>query len=67
MFPFGSVAKQSLAKLLNNLSQRPTTESTLLEEEALFEVFLPKGCTLNECDDFLLCFVLLGSVLHSHG
>ena len=41
-FPFGSVAKQSLAKLRNNLSEHPTTESTLLEEEALFEFFLPK-------------------------
>ena len=43
MFPFGSVAiKQSLAKLRNNSSEHPTTESTLLEEEALFEFFLPK-------------------------
>ena len=42
-FPFGSVAKQSLAKLRNNLSEHPTTESTLLEEEALFEFFLPKN------------------------
>ena len=41
-FPFGSVAKQSLAKLRNNLSEHPTTESTLLEEEALLEFFLPK-------------------------
>ena len=67
MFTFESVAKKSLAKLRNNLSEHPTTESTLLEEEALFEFFLLKGRTLNECDDFLLCFVLLGSVLHSHG
>ena len=42
MFPFGSVAKQSLAKLQNDLSEHPTTGSTLLEEEALFEFFLPK-------------------------
>ena len=41
-FTFGSVAKQSLAKLRNNLSEHPTTESTLLEEEALLEFFLPK-------------------------
>ena len=67
MFTFESVAKKSLAKLRNNLSEHPTTESTLLEEEALFEFFLLKGHTLNECDDFLLCFVLLGSVLHAHG
>ena len=68
MFTFGSVAKQSLATLRNNLSEHPTTESTLLEEEAFFEFFLPKGRTSNEChDDFLLCFILLGSVLHSHG
>ena len=40
MFTFGSVAKKSLAKLRNNLSEHPTTESTLLE--ALFEFFLPK-------------------------
>ena len=43
MFPFGCVAKQSLAKLRNNLSEHPTTGSTLLEEEALFEFFLPKN------------------------
>ena len=49
MSPFGSVAKQSLAELGNNLSEHPTTESTLLEEDALFEFFLPnKGRTLNE-------------------
>ena len=42
-FTFGNVAKQSLAKLRNNLSEHPTTESTLLEEEGLFEFFLPKG------------------------
>ena len=42
MFTFESVAKKSLAKLQNNLSEHPTTESTLLEEEALFEFFLPK-------------------------
>ena len=49
MSPFGSVAKQSLAELGNNLSEHPTTESTLLEEDALFEFFLPnKGLTLNE-------------------
>ena len=41
-FTFGSVAKKFLDKLRNNLSEHPTTESTLLEEEALFEVFLPK-------------------------
>ena len=41
IFTFGSVAKQSLAKRRNNLSKHPTTESTLLEEEALFEFFLP--------------------------
>ena len=63
-----AVAKQSLAKLRNNLREHPTTESTLLEEEALFEFFLPnKGRALNECADFLLCFVLQGSVLLSHG
>ena len=62
MFPFGSVAK-----LRNSLSEHPTAESKLLEEEALLELFLPKRLTLNECDDFLLCFVLLASVLHSHG
>ena len=55
-FPFGSVAKQSLAKLRNNLSEHPTTESTLLEEEALLEFFPTKGRTLNECDDS--CFAL---------
>ena len=43
MFPFGCVAKQSLAKLRNNLSEHPTNGSTLLEEEALFEFFLPKN------------------------
>ena len=32
MFTFGSVARKSLAKLRNNLSEHPTTESTLLEE-----------------------------------
>ena len=37
LFPFGSVAKQSLPKLRNDLSKHRTTESTLLEEEALFE------------------------------
>ena len=42
MFPFGGVTKQSLAKLRNNLSEHPTTGSTLLEEEALFEFLLPK-------------------------
>ena len=42
MFTFGSVAKKSLAKLRNNLSEHPTTESMLLEEKALFEFFLPK-------------------------
>ena len=42
MFPFGGVAKQSLAKLWNNLSEHPKTESTLLEEEGLFQFFLPK-------------------------
>ena len=41
-FPFGSVAKQSVAKLRNNLSEHSTTESTLLKEEVLFEFFLPK-------------------------
>ena len=41
-FPFGSVAKQSLAKLRNNLTEHPTTESTFLVEDALFEFFLPK-------------------------
>ena len=41
-FPFGSVAKQSLAKIRNNLTEHPTTESTFLVEEALFEFFLPK-------------------------
>ena len=41
MFRYGSVAKQSLAKLRNNLSEHRTTESTLLKE-ALFEFFLPK-------------------------
>ena len=41
-FTFGSVANQSLSKRRNNLSEHPTTESTLLEEEALFEFFLPK-------------------------
>ena len=41
MFTFGSVTRKSLAKLRNNLSEHPTTESTLLEEEALFEFFLP--------------------------
>ena len=39
---FGSVAKQSLAKLRNNLTEHLTTESTFLVEEALFEFFLPK-------------------------
>ena len=43
MFPFGSVAKQSLAKLRNNLTENPTTELMLLKEEALFEFFLPKN------------------------
>ena len=43
MFPFGCVAKQSLAKVRNNLSEHPTNGSTLLEEEALFEFFLPKN------------------------
>ena len=42
MFSFGSVAKQSLARLRNNLSEHPTTGSTLLEEEALLEFSLPK-------------------------
>ena len=42
MFRYGSVPKQSLAKLRNNLSEHRTTESTLLKEEALFEFFLPK-------------------------
>ena len=42
MFRYGSVAKQSLAKLRNNLSEHRTTESTLLKEEALFEFFLAK-------------------------
>ena len=41
-FPFESVAKQSLAKIRNNLTEHPTTESTFLVEEALFEFFLPK-------------------------
>ena len=41
-FTLGSVANQSLSKRRNNLSEHPTTESTLLEEEALFELFLPK-------------------------
>ena len=39
MFPFGGVTKQSLAKLRNNLSEHPTTGSTILEEEALLELF----------------------------
>ena len=43
MFNSGSVAKQSLDKLRNNLSEHSTTESTLLEEEALFEFFVPKN------------------------
>ena len=61
------MAKQYLANLRNNLPKHPTklTESTLLEEEALFEFFLPKDTYFNECYDFLLYFVLLGSVLHS--
>ena len=42
MFRYGSVAKQSLTKLRNNLNEHRTTESTLLKEEALFEFFLPK-------------------------
>ena len=42
MFRFETVAKQSLGKLRNNLWEHPTIESTLLEEEALFEFFLPK-------------------------
>ena len=42
MFPHGSVAKQSLAKLRNNLSEHRTTESTLFKEEAVFEFFSPK-------------------------
>ena len=37
MFPF-----ETLAKLRNNLCEHPKSESTLLEEEALFEFFLPK-------------------------
>ena len=41
MFTFESAAKKSLAKVRNNLSEFPTTESTLFEEEA-FEFFLPK-------------------------
>ena len=41
-FSFGGVAKQSLAKLWNYLTEYPTTESTFLVEEALFEFFLPK-------------------------
>ena len=32
----------TFAKRGNNLSEHPTTESTLLEEEALFKFFLPK-------------------------
>ena len=39
MSPFGSVAKQSLAELRNNLSEHPTTELTLFVEEALFEFY----------------------------
>ena len=40
VFPFGGVAKQSLAKLQNNRIR--TTKSMLLKEEAVFEFFLPK-------------------------
>ena len=39
MSPFGSVAKQSLAELRNNLSEHPTTELTLFVEEALFQFY----------------------------
>ena len=39
MSPFGSVAKQSLAELRNNLSEHSTTELTLLVAEALFEFY----------------------------
>ena len=42
MCHFGTVAKQSLAKLRNNSFEHPTTESMLLEEKALIEFFLPK-------------------------
>ena len=41
-FIFGTVAKKSLDKFRNNLSEHRTTEPTLLEEKALFEFFLPK-------------------------
>ena len=56
MFPFGSVAKQSLAKLRNSLSEHPTAESTLLEEEALFELFLPND--LLGMNVMISCFAL---------
>ena len=45
MFTFGSVVKKSLAKLRNNLRENPTAETTLLEEEALYEFFLPGRLT----------------------
>ena len=56
MFTFGSVAKQSMAKLRNNLSEHPTTESTLRQEEALFEYFLPKDVLLMNV--MICCYVL---------
>ena len=59
---FRSAAQKSLAKL-RNYCESLTTESKLLKEKALFEFIQQKGHTLNECVDFLLCFVMLGSVL----
>ena len=56
MFPFGSVAKQSLAKLRNSLSEHPTAESKLLEEEALLELFLPND--LLWMNVMISCFAL---------
>ena len=63
MFPFGGVAKQSLAKLRNNQVNIRQLIQRCSRKKLCLNFCLPKDNTLNECDDFLLCFVLLGSVL----
>ena len=65
-FPFGSVARQSLAKLQNQFMRTSDNWINVAWGRSFVWIFPTKGRTLNECDDRPLCFVLLGSVLQGY-
>ena len=62
-FPFGSVARQSLAKLQNQFMRTSDNWINVAWGRSFVWIFPTEQRTLNECDDCPLCFVLLGSVL----